>query len=219
MTREEAIQMLTIMQKTELPYRAKAIDLAISALSAEPSDLIRQDTIKELGDWLEQMIQHGVPSHSAKRKALANAIALLSMDTHEIHTETHECVKETHDTDLISRADAIFTEEVREALMRLTMCAREECGMCKYKDDCNFDKQYEMATDNMHTILNAFKCVSAERVGEWEHWGSPFSDESEVIDTIVCSVCGARFIEPKDEPKGEYNYCPSCGAKMKGGAE
>lgn len=50
--------------------------------------------------------------------------------------------------------------------------------------------------------------------GEWEHWGSPFSDESEVIDTIVCSVCGARFIEPKDEPKGEYNYCPNCGARM-----
>jgi len=60
---------------------------------------------------------------------------------------------------------------------------------------------------------------SADAVhGEWEHWGSPFSDESEVIDTIVCSVCGARFIEPKDEPKGEYNYCPSCGARMyKGG--
>ena len=56
---------------------------------------------------------------------------------------------------------------------------------------------------------------SADRPsGTWEHWGSPFSDESEVIDTIVCSVCGARFIEPKDEPKGEYNYCPSCGAMM-----
>ena len=50
--------------------------------------------------------------------------------------------------------------------------------------------------------------------GEWEHWGSPFSDESEVIDTIVCSVCGARFVEPKDETKGEYNYCPNCGARM-----
>ena len=61
-------------------------------------------------------------------------------------------------------AEPTFTEEVREALMRLTMCAREECGMCKYKDDCDFDKQYEMATENMNTILNAFKCVSAERV-------------------------------------------------------
>lgn len=54
--------------------------------------------------------------------------------------------------------------------------------------------------------------------GEWEHWGSPFSDESEVIDTIVCSVCGARFIEPKDETKEEYNFCPNCGADMRGDA-
>ena len=53
-------------------------------------------------------------------------------------------------------AEPTMTEEVREALMRLTMCAREECGMCKYKDDCDFDKQYEMATKNMNTVLNAF---------------------------------------------------------------
>lgn len=32
---------------------------------------------------------------------------LPSAETHEIRTETHACVKETHDTDLISRADAI----------------------------------------------------------------------------------------------------------------
>ena len=63
----------------------------------------------------------------------------------------------------------------------------------------------------------AIEALSADAVhGEWEHWGSPFSDESEVIDTIVCSVCGARFIEPKDEPKVEYNFCPNCGADMRG---
>lgn len=42
--------------------------------------MTREETIHELGEWLEQMIQHGVPSHSAKRKALATAIALLSAD-------------------------------------------------------------------------------------------------------------------------------------------
>ena len=79
----------------------------------------------------------------------------------------------------------------------------EECP--RYGDDCDGRGEDD--------------APSAEAVqGEWEHWGSPFSDESEVIDTIVCSVCGARFIEPKDEPKGEYNYCPNCGAIM-GGAE
>ena len=87
--------------------------------------------------------------------------------------------------------------------------------------------EYARESENMRkrnaqleVMLNAQKVISAEAVqGEWEPWGSPFSDESEVIDTIVCSVCGARFIEPKDEPKGEYNFCPSCGARMKGGEE
>ena len=42
--------------------------------------MTREETIYELGEWLEQMIQHGVPSYSAKRKALATAIALLSAE-------------------------------------------------------------------------------------------------------------------------------------------
>ena len=42
--------------------------------------MTREEAIHELGEWLEQMIQHGVPSHSAKRKALATAIALLSAE-------------------------------------------------------------------------------------------------------------------------------------------
>lgn len=50
----------------------------------------------------------------------------------------------------------VMTEEVREAIMRLTMCAREECFMCKYENSCGFDKQVEMATENMNTILKAF---------------------------------------------------------------
>ena len=57
-----------------------------------------------------------------------------------------------------------FTEEVREALMRLTMCAREDCDMCKYKDECGFEFQYNISTENMNTILNAFN--SADRPTE-----------------------------------------------------
>lgn len=73
----------------------------------------------------------------------------------------------------------VMTEEVREALMRLTMCAREECTTCKYENDCGFDEQVEMATENMHTILNAFdttdmaiEALKAEpiRCGECENY-------------------------------------------------
>lgn len=77
-------------------------------------------------------------------------------------------------TDYISRADAELkmTEEVREALMRLTMCAREECAMCKYKDECCFDFQYKISTDNMNTLSDALlrsKCeVDAKSAdAEW----------------------------------------------------
>ena len=49
-----------------------------------------EEAIKELCDWLEQMIQSGVPSHSAKRKTLAYAIsALLDIDCMIAETEIH----------------------------------------------------------------------------------------------------------------------------------
>ena len=57
----------------------------------------------------------------------------------------------------------------------------------------------------------AIECVSAERVGEWEHWGSPFS-EDDIVNTMVCTNCGMRFVEIKGET---FYYCPHCGARMK----
>ena len=75
-------------------------------------------------------------------------------------------------SDNISRADAKMTEEVREALMRLTMCAREECDMCKYKDECGFDFQYKISTDNMNTLSDALlrsKCEVDAKSAEAVH--------------------------------------------------
>ena len=67
----------------------------------------------------------------------------------------------------------MIPEREREALMRLTMCAREECGMCKYKDTCNFDFQCELATKNMNILADALRtdrktenCSWGEREGE-----------------------------------------------------
>ena len=164
----------------------------------EPSELIKQETIKELCDWLEQMIQHGVPSHSAKRKALANAIALLSMDTHEIHTETHECVKETHDSDLISRADAL--EQMAQAV----------CGL--HYEDCEADN---CSCSYIGRILD-LPSVSAERVGEWIRKEEELNDcdGHRAYYWYECSECEAR--PPKDQWKNEWHspYCPNCGARM-----
>ena len=156
--------------------------------------MTNKEAIKELCDWLEQMIQHGVPSHSAKRKALANAIALLSMDTHEIHTETHECVKETHDSDLISRAEA------------LNKLAKHANGFVMFNSNGT----------GVFDILKSLPSVSAERVGEWIRKEEELNDcdGHRAYYWQECSECGAR--PPKDQWKNEWHspYCPNCGARM-----
>lgn len=114
--------------------------------------------------------------------------------------------------DLISRADAI------EAVAKLQKYDLDERNRLRIYAPWHNPKRIFVETEAIYKTIYTLPSADAVQ-GEWEHWGSPFSDESEVIDTIVCSVCGARFIEPKDEPKGEYNYCPNCGAKMKGGEE
>ena len=76
----------------------------------------------------------------------------------------------------------MIPEKEREALMRLTMCAREECGMCKYKDTCGFDFQYETATRCMNILADALrKLNSSEKPNNCE-----------------------------DEPRKEQNFCGKC---------
>ena len=69
--------------------------------------------------------------------------------------------------DALSAEAKPMTEEVREALMRLTMCAREDCVICKYKDKCNFDFQYEESTKNMNTILDSLMRSKCEVDAKW----------------------------------------------------
>ena len=107
-------------------------------------------------------------------------------------------------------AEPKMTEEVREALMRLTMCAREECGMCKYKYECDFDFQYKISTDNMNTLLDA---LSAEAVqGEWiktEHCSNENGFKRWI--ELECPFCGhSPFYGHFDD----MNFCPNCGARM-----
>ena len=51
----------------------------------------------------------------------------------------------------------MIPEREREALMRLTMCAREECIMCEYHKECDFDFQYETATRCMNILADALR--------------------------------------------------------------
>lgn len=154
--------------------------------------MTREEAIEWLGRIKDRYIHGGDEGFDNKRKeAIDVAIEALSAE-----------------------AEPTITGEVREALMRLTMCAREDCVICKYKDKCNFDFQYEESTKNMNTILDSLmrsKCAEPKR----GTWTITYTDDGEggEISHLICSEC-------KSEPlawssKRFFNYCPNCGAKMK----
>ena len=56
----------------------------------------------------------------------------------------------------------MIPKKEREALMRLTMCAREECIMCKYHKECDFDFQYKLATESMNILADALRKTESD---------------------------------------------------------
>lgn len=54
----------------------------------------------------------------------------------------------------------MIPERQREALMRLTMCARDECMMCIYQP--KDDRCKDIATTAMHILANALKVEDAD---------------------------------------------------------
>ena len=227
MTREEAIKIIDCYdigfydlsgEKIPADKLADAFDMAIEALTeAEKREQYGQNY--ETDDY----VKLGVTDKNKDKVILYNAFG-----EKEYYPQTEPS------SDLISRADAICEVLVNDGINNIVDRISALPSADAVSDDLII-KGAKGIKDGLYNItdgelfkykakggtVRAYPIVpSADAVqGEWEHWGSPFSDESEVIDTIVCSVCGARFIEPKDEPKGEYNYCPNCGAKMKGGTE
>ena len=63
-------------------------------------------------------------------------------------------------------------ERQREALMRLTMCARDECMMCIYQP--KDDRCKDIATTAMHILANALKVD--DDTPQTESTGSPIGD-------------------------------------------
>ena len=95
----------------------------------------------------------------------------------------------------------MIPEREREALMRLTMCAREECGMCKYKDTCNFDFQYETATRCMNILADA---LNADRKTE-SNSEKPNNCEHITEDGVTCAkypACDDCPDNPLNKVKG-----------------
>lgn len=49
----------------------------------------------------------------------------------------------------------MIPEKEREALMRLTMCARDQCAICKYKGKNTYEDCQLEITDDMHILADA----------------------------------------------------------------
>ena len=249
MTREEARKELwrySICSPTR--EIREAIDMAISALSAEHKDCT---------DFLCWLLEEIMDEENWEINADANGeiiarklkkLGLLdSKDRYYIRTPMYEAL--TEPSDLISRHEALqaingacsnwqddaTVAEIIQALPSVkkiaencenlkplwaTECVSAErstlvvplkypCDDCKWWNPqvnrCNKDE----ATKDIYTHSES---VSAERgVGEWERVDEqPYFRKH--YHTVCCSVCHKKGNE-------KYNYCPNCGAKMKGGTE
>ena len=106
--------------------------------------------------------------------------------------EVQKCHINTEPSDLISRADAIEAVE---------------------------DNSYGMGSRASVKAINALP--SAERVGEWIEKERHEDEDTHITEwqSAKCSVCGKYLTTPFMYYFTDYPYCPSCGAKMKGGAE
>lgn len=56
------------------------------------------------------------------------------------------------------------------------------------------------------------------RCGEWIKTEEPLGWQD--VDCVECSVCHESWVVDEDyDFLEDWNFCPNCGAKMKGGAE
>jgi len=98
-------------------------------------------------------------------------------------------------------------ERQREALMRLTMCARDECMMCIYQP--KDDRCKDIATTAMHILANALKVD--DDAPQTETKGVRYCNECKWFrDKQVCGRCRSRnlFCEAEPQPR-----CPNCGKR------
>ena len=157
--------------------------------------------------------------------------------THDIRTETHACVKDTHDSDLISRAEAnneicevIMQEfdvpptrgyEVSEKILKLLPSTDRPtlkqtdtliiADALRYlaEDEERHEIDRARAEKLREQVLAYGARMCADRpMGEWQ---KAYRKTANGVDfrVIECNKCGFA-----DAQMNYYHYCPNCGARM-----
>lgn len=85
--------------------------------------------------------------------------------------------------------------------------------ICRVKLNCNDVCNPISACDALKYAERAVEAgYSKQSEGEWKFEWDPIKDPKKYFIRIVCSCCGLKTGQVS-------NFCPQCGAKMKGGAE
>jgi hypothetical protein len=113
-------------------------------------------------------------------------------------------------------------EQIEE--MALIMCGREGCKTCTHFIDAT----------KCAAVVSAKKLYNAgyrkQKEGEWEwfeEWNPSTPEHPRECDdcgwrcgeckTALADIVGGYWDDPDKKPN--FNFCPNCGAHMKGGAE
>lgn len=193
MTMEEAIEVLKEISTTLKSWSGftsypQAIDMAISALSAD-GDLISRETL------LKKAEKANITKYST------NSVNIITTDVVTVENikkapSAEKLQPRVETSDLISRADAI--EAICNAQCELDVPHYPQCDQVKYCDE----------------IKALLALPSAEAVqGEWI-WRTdiPIGD-GRTTSGYICSNCGKDYWHGN-----VFDFCPDCGARMyKGG--
>jgi rubrerythrin len=74
-------------------------------------------------------------------------------------------------------------------------------------------------SEREENVIDMIECVPAADVwpvvkAEWYGEGDGYADGELVYDMWSCPICGKRFEEWEEKP--DWNFCPNCGADMRG---
>jgi hypothetical protein len=103
--------------------------------------------------------------------------------------------------------------EMARDLCCAKICPKEIRAECIGLGDCDQSKYVAV-----HLYNEGYRMQSE---GEWKQTTEPLGCHD--VDCVECSACGESWVLDEDFDydvvKDFWNYCPACGAKMKGGAE